>query len=106
MTMIVTNGLSPYTKGYPLTKTRDRERVLKDEGWVQCYICPKIIHSNNGVRFTSPTGWYKSVFESPGTEAQFGTPYLRMKHPPCERQIDAFKTVMMILMHHGEAQPG
>ena len=62
------------------------------------YGLPKIIHSDQDIRFTSPTGWYRSVMRAMGTEVQFGTPYLRTRNPLCERRIGCFKTVMRILM--------
>ena len=49
-----------YSRVFPLTKKVDGEGVLKEifEGWVQVYGLPKIIHSDQDIRFTSPTGWY------------------------------------------------
>ena len=97
--LLVTDGLR-YSRVFPLTKKVDGEGVLKEifEGWVQIYGLPKIIHSAQDIRFTSPTGWYRSVMRAMGMEVQFGTPYLRTKNPLCERQIGCFKTVMRILM--------
>ena len=87
---------------YPLTKNVDGEGVPKDifEGWVQSYGCPKIIHSDNDIRFTRPPGWYRSLFQCLGTYTQSGNLYLRTKNPLCEREIGAFKTVMRMLMHN------
>ena len=84
-TLLVTDGLSRYSRVIPLTKKVDGEGVLKEifEGWVQVYGLPRIIHSDQDIRFTSPTGWYRSIMRAMGTEVQFGTPY---------------KTVMRILM--------
>ena len=98
--LLVTDGLSRYSRVFPLTKKVDGEGVLKEifEGWVQVYELPKIIHSYQDIPFTSPTGWYRSVMRAMGTEVQFGTPYVRTKNPLCERQIGCFKTVMRILM--------
>ena len=98
--LLVTDGLSRYSRVFPLTKKVDGEGVLKEifKGWVQVYGLPKIIHSDQDIRFTSPTGWYLGVMRAMGTEVQFGTSYLRTKNPLCERQIGCFKTVMRILM--------
>ena len=95
-----TDGLSLYSRVFPLTKKVDGEGVLKEilEGWVQIYGLPKIIHSDQDIRFTSPTRWYRSVMRAMGTEVRFGTPYLRTKNRLCERQIGCFKTVMRILV--------
>ena len=85
---------------FPLAKKVDGEGVLKEifEGWVQIYGLLKIIHSDQDIRFTSLTGWYRSVMRAMGTEVQLGTPYLRTKNPQCERQDGCFNTVMRILM--------
>ena len=98
--LLVTDPFSRYSRVFPLTEKVDGEGVLKEifEGWVQIYGLPKIIHSDQDIRFTSPTGWYRSVIRAMGTEVQFGTPYLRTKNPLCERRIGCFKTVMRILM--------
>ena len=97
---LVTDGGSRYSRVFPLTKKVDGEGVLKEifESWVQIYGLPKIIHSDQDIRSTSPKGWYRSVIGATGTEVQFGTPYLRTKNPLCEHQIGCFKTVMRILM--------
>ena len=57
--LLVTDGVSRYSPVFPLTKKVDGEGVLKDifEGWVQIYGLPKLIHSDQDIRFTSPTGW-------------------------------------------------
>ena len=77
--LLVTDGLSRYSRVFPLTKKVDGEGVLKEifEGWVQIYGLPKIIHSDQDIRLTSPTGWYRSVMRAMGTEVKFGTPYLK-----------------------------
>ena len=59
---------------------------------------PKVIHSDQDVRFTAAGNWYRGVLETLGCEIQFGTPYPRTKNALCERQIRSFKTVMRILM--------
>ena len=85
---------------FPLTKKVDGEGVLKEifEGSVQIYGLPKIMHSDQDIRLTSPTGWYQRVMRAMGTEVQFETAYLRTKNPLCEGQIGCFQTVMRILM--------
>ena len=47
-TLLVTDGLSRYSRVYLLTKKVDGEGVLKEifEGWIQVYGLPKIIHSD------------------------------------------------------------
>ena len=98
--LLVTNGLSRYSRVFLLTKKVDGEGVLKQifKVRVQIHGLPKIIHSDQDIRFTSPIGWYRKVMRAMGAEVQFGTPYLRTKNPLCERQIGCFKTVMTILM--------
>ena len=64
--LLVTDGLSRYSPVFPLTKKVDGEGVLKEifEGWVQVYGLPKIIHSDQDIRFTSSTGWYRSFMRA------------------------------------------
>ena len=98
--LLVTDGLSPWSREVTLTKKVDGEGVLKEifEGWVQIYGLPKIIHTDQDIQFTSPTGWYRSIMRAVGTEVQFKTPYLRTTNSLGERQIGCFKTVLKILM--------
>ena len=55
---LVTDGRRRYSRVFPLTKKVDREGLLKEnsEGWVQIYGLPNNFHSDQDVRFTSPTG--------------------------------------------------
>ena len=98
--LLVMDGFSCYSGVFPLTKKLDGEGVLQEifKGWVHIYGVPKIIHSDQDTRFTSPTRSYRSVMRGMGTEVQFGTPYLRTKNPLCVRQIGCFITVMRILL--------
>ena len=97
--LLITDGQSCYSRVFPPTKKVDGEGLLQGilEGQIQVYGLPKVIHSDQHVRFTSPTGWYRSVLKAMGTEVQFGTHYLRTKNPLCESQIGCLKTVMRIL---------
>ena len=46
--LVATNGLSRYSRVFPLTKKVDGEGVLKEifKGWVEIYGLPKIIHND------------------------------------------------------------
>ena len=98
--LLVTDGLSRYSRVFLHITNVDGEGVRKKifERWVQIYGLRKIINSDQDIRLTSPTGWYRSVMKAMGTEVQFGAPYLRTKNPLCDRQIGCFRTVMRILM--------
>ena len=56
--LLVTEGLSRYTRVFPLTNKVDGEGGLKEifEGWAQIYGLPKIFQSDRDIRFTCPTG--------------------------------------------------
>ena len=98
--LLVTCGLSRYTRVFPLTKRCNGETVLKElfEGWIQAYGMPKRIHSDRDIRFTSNTGWYTGVLKNMGVEVDFGTPNYKRKNTHCERQIKAFKAITRILL--------
>ena len=98
--LLVTCGLSRYTRVFPLTTKCDGGTVLKEvfEGWIQAYGMPKRIRSDRDIRFTSNTGWYTGVFKNMGVEVDFGTPDYKKKSTQCERQIKAFKTITGILL--------
>ena len=53
--LLVTDGLSRYSRVFPLTLKEDGKGVLKviSEGWVQVYGLPKIIHSHQYIEFTA-----------------------------------------------------
>ena len=98
--LLVTCGLSSYTRVFPLTKKCDGQTVLKElfEGWIQDYGMPKRIHSDRDIRFTSNTSWYTGVLKNMGVKVDFGTPNYKKKNTQCERQIKAFKTITRILL--------
>ena len=98
--LLVTCGLSRFTRAFPLTRKWDGETVLKElfEGWIQAYGMPKRIHTNRDIRFTSRTGWYTGVLKNMGVEVDSGTPNYKKKNTRCERQIKAFKTITRLLL--------
>ena len=79
--LLVTCGLSRYTRVFLLTKRCDGETVLKElyEGWIQAYGMRKQIHSDRDIRFTSNTGWYTGVLKNMCVEVDFGTPNYKNK---------------------------
>ena len=57
--LLVTDGLSRYSRVYPLTKKVEGEQVLKEifEGSVQIHRLPKIVQSNQNIQLTCHTHW-------------------------------------------------
>ena len=98
--LLVTCGLSRFTRVFPLRKRCDGESVLKElfEGSLEAYGMPKRIHTDEDITFPSSTGWYTGVLENMGVEADFGTQNYKKKNTQCERQIKAFKTITRILL--------
>ena len=98
--LLVTCGLSRFTRVFPLTKKCDGGTVFKEllESWIQANGMPNWIHSDRDIRFTSSTGWYTGVLKNMGVEIDFGTPNYKNKNRQCERQIKAFKTITRILL--------
>ena len=85
--LLVTCGLSRFTRVFPPTKRCDGETGLKElfEGWIQVYGLPKLFHGGKDIRFTSSTSWYTSVLKNLGVKVEFGTPHYKKKSTQCER---------------------
>ena len=98
--LLVTFGLSKFTRVFPLTKRCDGEAVLKElfEGVIQAYGMPKPIHTDGDIRFASSTGWYTGVPKNMGVEFDFGKPNYKKTNTQCKRQIKAFKTITRMLL--------
>ena len=59
--LVVTCGLSRFTRVFPCNKKITGERTVKMfvEQWFEPYGAPKQVHSDEDVRIHSDTGWYK-----------------------------------------------
>jgi hypothetical protein len=90
--MMITCGLSRFSRVVPCSKKLDSEGALKIllEEWVQAYGLPRVLHLDQDIRMRSPTCWYQKVFQSLGVEVQLGIPYQRQHNGLYERQKKAF----------------
>ena len=87
--LVVTCGLTRFTRVFPCTKHNTGEetiRILLEE-WFCVYWAPKKIISDEDVRVRSDTGWYKGVLRFLNVQVPTGNPYSHTSNPPCERQI-------------------
>ena len=87
--LVVTCGLTRFTRVFPCTKHITWERTIKIllEGWFCVYGAPKEIHSDEDFRVRSDTGWYKRVLRSLNVLVSTGIPYTHTS----EQQIRVLK---------------
>ena len=64
--LLVTCGLSRFTRVFPCNKKITGEQTVKMlvEQWFEPYGATKQVHSDEDVRICSDTGWYKRVLSS------------------------------------------
>ena len=91
--LVVTCGLTRFTRVFPCTKHITGEETIKIllEEWFCVYGAPKEINSDQDVRVRSDTGWYKRVLRSLNVQVSTGIPYSHTSNPLCERQIRVLK---------------
>ena len=91
--LVVTCGLTRFTRVFPCTKHITREETIKIllEEWFCVYGAPKEINSDEDGRVRSDTGWYKRVLRSLNVQVSTGIPYSHTSNPLCERQIRVLK---------------
>ena len=91
--LVVTCGLTRFTRVFPCTKHITGEETIKIllEEWFCVYGAPKEINSDEDARVRSDTGWYKRVLRSLNVQVSTGIPYSHTSNPLCERQIRVLK---------------
>ena len=98
--LVVTCGLTRFTRVFPRTKHITGEETIKIllEEWFCVYGAPEEINSDEDVRVRdedvlvrSDTGWYKRVLRSLNVQVSTGIPYTHTSDPLCERQIPVLK---------------
>ena len=91
--LVVTCGLTRFTRWFPCTKHITGEETIKIllEEWFCVYGAPKEMKSDEHVRVRSDTGWYKRVLGSLNVQLSSGIPYTHTSNPLCERQIRVLK---------------
>ena len=84
-TLVVTCGLTRFTRVFPCIKHITSEETIKIllEEWFCVYGAPKEINSDEDVRVRSDTGWYKRVLWSPNVQVSTGIPYTHTSNPLC-----------------------
>ena len=98
--LVVTCGLSRFTRVFPCNEKITGEQTLKTlvEQWFEPYGAPKQVHSDEDVRIRSDTGWYKRVLNALNVEVTTGVPYTHMSNPLCERQNCVVEQNLRVLM--------
>ena len=89
--LVVTCGLSRFTRVFPCNKKITGEQTVKMlvEQWFEPYGAPEQVHSDEDVRIRSETGWYKRVLNALNVEVTNGVPYTH-----------SFKVGDLVLVHH------
>ena len=98
--LVVTCGLSPFTRVIPCNKKITGEQTVKMlvEEWSEPYGAPKLVHSDEDVRIRSDTGSYRQVLNALNVEVTTGVPYTHTSNRPCERQNRVVEQNLRILM--------
>ena len=98
--LVVTCGLSRFTRVFPCNKKITGEQTVKMlvEQWFEPYGAPKQVHSDEDVRICSDTGWYKRVLNALNVEVTTGVPYTHTSNPLCERRNRVVEQNLRILM--------
>ena len=91
LALVVTCGLTRFTRLFPCTITRGETIKILLEEWFCVYGAPKEINSDEDVRVRSDTGWYKRVLKSLNVQVSTGIPYSHTSNPLCERHIRVLK---------------
>ena len=91
--LVVTCGLTRFTRVFPCTKHITGEETIKIllEEWFCVYGAPKETNADEDVRVRSDTRWYKRVLRSLNVQVSMGIPYTHTSNPLCERQIPVLK---------------
>ena len=87
--LVVTFGLTRFTRVFPCTKHVTGEETIKIllEELFSVYGAPKEINSDEDVGVLSHTGWYKRVLRSLNVQLSSGIPYTHTSNHLFERQI-------------------
>ena len=86
--LVVTRGLSSFTRVFPSNKKITGEQTVKMlvEQWFEPYEGSKQVHFDEDVRIRSDTGWYKRVLNALNVEVTTGVPHAHTSNPLCKRQ--------------------
>ena len=86
--LVVTCGLTRFTRAFPCNEKITEEQTVKTlvERWFEYYGAPKVVHSDQDIRFRSDDGWYKRVLDAQNVHVTTGVPYTHTSNALCERQ--------------------
>ena len=98
--LVVTCGLSRFTRVFPCNKKITGEQTVKMlvQQWFQPYGAPKQVHSDEDVRIRTATGWYKRVLNALNDEVTTGVPHTHTSNPLCHRQNPVVEQNLRFLM--------
>ena len=95
--LIVTCGLTRFTRAFPCNKNEQTVNILVEQ-WFEHYGAPKEVHSDEGVRIRSDTGWYKRVLDPLNVHVTTRVPYTYSSNPLCERPNHVVEQNLRILL--------
>ena len=98
--LIVTCGLTPFTRTFPCNKkiTGEQTVAISVEQCFEHYGAPKEVHSDEDIRIRRDTGWYKRVLDALNVHVTTGVPYTHTSNPLCEGQNRVLEQNLRILM--------
>ena len=98
--LVVTCGLSRFTRVFACNKKITGEQTVKImfEQWFEEYGAPKQVHSDEDVRISSDTGWYKRMLNALNPEVTPGVPYTHTSNPLCDRPNHVVEQYLRSLM--------
>ena len=98
--LVVTCGLSRFTRVFPCRKKITGEQTVKIlvEQWFEPYSAPKEVHSDENVCIRSDTGRYKRVLNGLNVQVTTALPYTYASNPLCERQNRVVEQNLRILI--------
>ena len=87
--LVVTRGLTRFTRAFPCSKKITGEQTAKTlvEQWFQHYEALKEVHSHEDVCIRSDTGWYKRALDALNVHVTTGVPYTHTSNPLCEQNL-------------------
>ena len=106
--LVVTCGLSRFTRVFPCNKKITGEQTVKMlvEQWFEPYEAPKQVHSDENVRICGDTGWNKRVLNALNVQVTTGVPYSHTSNPLCERQNSVLEQNLRMLTKQERTKDG
>ena len=106
--LVVTCGLSRFTRVFPCSKKITGEHTVKMlvNQWFEPHAKPKQVHSDEDVRIRIDTGWYKRVLNALNVEVTTGVPYTHTSNPLSKRQEREVGQNLRILMKQERTKVG